>query len=1016
MSLKMYPIPLRHLTEWINSEFRNRQTIFGIPAGNFSRTPGRYNFKIGNQTCARPLGPAAGPHTQMTQNIIAAYLTGARFFELKTVQIMDNLEIAKPCISAEREGYNTEWSTELSVPQALDEYLKAWLLIPYIRKMLYPQLSPENDGVIFNMSVGYDLAGIKSAKIDRFIESLKSAETASQFNEYQAHLSDLKNGGCSLAVSPNVCNSITLSTMHGCPPAEIEAIASYLLREKHLHTYVKLNPTLLGYDFVRKVLDQNGFGHIQLKPASFEHDLQFEQAQPMLTHLRTLAKKLNLTFGVKLSNTLPVVNNQGQLPGTEMYMSGQALYPLTINLAFRLAQSFDGKLPISYSGGADALNIGEIIATGIAPITVTTALLKPGGYLRLKQLAEEIDQPTEVPANDKIDIDRLGQLAEQTLQTTGKRIPLENKPIPKAERPLPLFDCFIAPCQECCPIHQDVASYLRQIRDGHYDAALASILIQNPLPNITGHICDHQCMTACTRNYYDDSLAIREMKKVAANSAHIQSDFKIPKNCSDKKIAILGAGPAGLATAFFLAKAGLIVTVFDKNPQAGGTVRFIIPGFRLPLTAIERDVQLITSLGVEFVFNQKSDLTIEDLRRTGFTYIVLAIGTGDSPALNINSDNPNILEAVEFLKKFNAKAELNLGRAVAVVGGGNSAMDAARAARRVPGVEEVFILYRRTISQMPADREELENAITDGVEFRELINPVAFTADGILKCQRMKLGEPDSSGRPRPVPVDEFEELHIDTLITAIGERVDRNYLEKIGLSPDKSGKLKFDPTSNETEIPDVFIGGDAARGPATVVEAIADGRKIASAILAREHINYVAESITPGASTATIEDIYDKKGRISPAEDSPTTTSQIQAEADRCLECDQLCTRCVDVCPNRANIAVRIEDDKFGNAYQIVHLDVLCNECGNCATFCLYENGQPYHEKFTLFADEPTFRASRNSGFVRSGETYCVRINHEIWEFNPAETVDNPAISADKLPVIHLIQTLIKDYKYLFI
>jgi len=1013
MSAKMYPLSFSHLLEWINLEFRNQQSIFGIPSINFHREPGSHKFSIGDHACLRPLGPAAGPHTQMAQNIIAAYLTGARFFELKTVQIMDNLEIAKPCIAAQCEGYNTEWSTELSVPQAFDEYLKAWLLIPFVRQLISQRFDAKNDPLIFNMSVGYNLAGIQSPKIDRFIENLKVADSTPAFTEYRALLfQKMGSESDSINISPNLCNSITLSTMHGCPPDEIEAIAGYLLTEKHLHTYVKLNPTLLGYDFVRQALDLNGFAHIQLKPASFEHDLQFEPARLMLTRLQALAQKQNLTFGIKLSNTLPVINNQGQLPGDEMYLSGQALYPLTINLAYRLAQTFNGELPISYSGGAEALNIGEILATGIAPITVATTLLKPGGYLRLKQLAEKIDKQTEVPANGKVDIKRLERLARQALPTSAKPVFIENKSVPKTERNLPLFDCFLAPCQERCPIHQDVAAYLRQIRDGDLDAALAQILAENPLPNITGQICDHQCMAACTRNYYDDPVAIREMKKVAAECGQVKTAVQIAPGTSNRKVAIIGAGPAGLATAYFLAKAGLPVTVFDKNSQAGGTVRFVIPEFRLPLVAIERDVQSIARLGVNFVFNQKSDFTLESLRRNGFDYIVLAIGAGISPVLQLNSTNDNIIGAVEFLKNYNHHKNLELGKTVAVVGGGNSAMDAARAACRIPGVEEVLILYRRTIAQMPADREELKNALSDGVVFRELINPVGFSANGILKCQRMQLGEPDASGRPKPVPVNEFEELPVDTLITAIGEQVDQNYLRHIGLNPDRHGKLKFDPATNETGLRNVFIGGDASRGPATVVEAIADGRKIASAILRRENVRpaNLPQTTTSDEETAAV--IYPKKGQICPSNIQFNTPEEIKAEAGRCLECDRLCARCVDVCPNRANIAITVTADETSglkDTCQIVHLDAPCNECGNCATFCLYENGRPFRDKFTIFQDEAAFMSSQNSGVVRTGESYKVRFGGQVWSFG-----SQPPIIPESRKIIGLLKTLLTDYHYL--
>ncbi|MFA7710920.1 MAG: putative selenate reductase subunit YgfK [Candidatus Neomarinimicrobiota bacterium] len=1013
MNGKMYPVPFPRLLEWIKGEYRHQRSIFGINSVNFYKTPGSHEFKLGDQSCWRPLGPAAGPHTQMAQNIVAAYLTGARYFELKTVQQLDNLEIAKPCIAADKEGYNTEWSTELSVPEAFDEYLKAWLAIAYIRHSIIKEWSGETHRYIFNMSIGYDLAGIQSSKIDHFIENMRLAEKTPQFKKYCKHLIEVEK--FTWSTSSDISSSITLSTMHGCPPGEIEAIATYLLADKRLHTYVKLNPTLLGYDFVRSTLDRTGFRHIQLNPASFERDLQFVQAIPILKRLQSLAIKNNLTFGVKLSNTLAVINNQGKLPGEEMYLSGSALYPLTINLAFRLAQVFDSNLPISYSGGADFFNIGKILSTGIAPITVATNLLKPGGYLRLGQLAEEVDKHSGAWESGKVNLEILAQLAEQAIPPNRQNIYIEPKPVPKAARRLPLFDCFIAPCQERCPIHQDVANYLRFVNKSDFDNALESILMQNPLPNITGYICDHQCMSACTRNYYDNPLAIRDMKRVAAENGHIQSQKVTKKKSTAKRVAILGAGPAGLATAFFLQKAGFSVTVFDRNPQAGGTVRFIIPGFRLPLSAIERDVRFIASQGVGFIFGQPSNLTIEELRQNGFDYIVLAIGAGISPSLPIQSENSNIIEAVEFLKRYNQKANFNLGRTVAIIGGGNSAMDAARAARRIPGVAEVSILYRRTIAQMPADQEEVENALADGVVFRELITPVEFSKDGILKCQRMRLGEPDASGRPRPVPVNDFEDLCVDTLITAIGEQVDQKYLRKIGLNPNKRGRLDVNPETNESTLPNVFIGGDAFRGPATVVEAITDARKIATAILKKEKLPVATlPSSRFNLDSTTEQSIVQKKGKVCSTTGVFNAPEQIKAEAGRCLECDLLCMRCVDVCPNRANIAVRVEDDNFRNAYQIVHLDALCNECGNCATFCLYENGQPYRNKFTIFSDVTSFTDSQNDGYVRTGNIFLIRTASQTWQFDPEKDTDPKDYSLENRQVINLLQILRTEYPYL--
>jgi putative selenate reductase len=262
---------------------------------------------------------------------VAAYLVGSRFFELKTVQILDELEFPKPCIRAEDECYNTEWSTELSIQGALVEYIKAWFMVHFLQKELFNQ---EKRTFMFNMSVGYDLKGIQSPKVDAFIEGMKDASDTDIFKECVRVLKEevhrFKNVDEAYidSISPYICNSITLSTMHGCPPEEIEAICKYLISEKKLNTFVKMNPTLLGYEFVRKTFDKMGYNYITIKEESFTHDLQYNDGVAMLHRLKAFAKEHNVSFGVKLSNTLPVKITQGELPGEEMYMSGRSLYPL----------------------------------------------------------------------------------------------------------------------------------------------------------------------------------------------------------------------------------------------------------------------------------------------------------------------------------------------------------------------------------------------------------------------------------------------------------------------------------------------------------------------------------------------------------------------------------------------------------------------------------------------------------------------------------------------------------------
>ena len=345
-----------------------------------------------------PLVPraAAGPHTQLAQNIAAAYVCGARIFELKTVQTLDgrDLKVSKPCILAEDEGYNCEWSTELTVPEAQNEYIKAWFLIHVLAREL--QLG-RADGFVFNMSVGYDLAGIRSRKIDDFLENMKDASRTEEFRHCRAvlaeRLADFRYfGRADLdAVSPAICSSVTVSTMHGCPSGEIEKIAEHLLENKKLNLYIKCNPTLVGYHYARRSLDALGFDYIQFEHEAFDRDLRYREAVSMLRRIRDRAEALGLFFGVKLTNTLAVKARQGELPDENMYMSGRTLLPLSLHVAARLSRDFDRTLPISYCGGANAKNIVLLYRAGLFPITVCSELLKPGGYEKLNDMAAALE-------------------------------------------------------------------------------------------------------------------------------------------------------------------------------------------------------------------------------------------------------------------------------------------------------------------------------------------------------------------------------------------------------------------------------------------------------------------------------------------------------------------------------------------------------------------------------------------------------------------------------------------------
>lgn len=394
MSDIMYPVSFGTLMNHIMTEYAMYKRIYNVE--KIHRTEHSQELSLFGKKLENPLGPAAGPHTQLAQNIVAAYVGGARFLELKTTQIMfgEELGIPRPCIYSNDEAYNVEWSSEYRCDKAADEYIKAWFALKLISKE-YGFGDP--CGFIFIMSVGYNLAGIQSALVDSYMDSLRKAKSTPIWKECEewamANLHRFTNVDKTYieSIDDTVCEGITLSTMHGCPAHEIEAICSYLLEEKGLHLYLKCNPTLLGYSKVRELLDQAGFDYVQFDAHQFEVDLDYEDAIPMLKRLQEKAKAKNLIFGVKLTNTFPVTILTKELPGEQMYMSGKSLLPLTISVAKLLSQAFDGTLPISYSGGAERRNIKSIFETGIWPVTVCTTLLQGPGYNVLESLAKEVE-------------------------------------------------------------------------------------------------------------------------------------------------------------------------------------------------------------------------------------------------------------------------------------------------------------------------------------------------------------------------------------------------------------------------------------------------------------------------------------------------------------------------------------------------------------------------------------------------------------------------------------------------
>ena len=982
MSELMIPIPFKELMNWIMTEYRQEGSVFGV---HRPYVAGEKSLPIfGGEKIETPFGPAAGPNTQLAQNIIAGYFAGARFFELKTVQKVDGADLAacisRPCILAEDECYNCEWSTELYVQQAYEEYVKAWCACHILSRICG---LGQPDGFVFNMSVGYDLEGIKGPKIDKYLNEMMDASGTPIFQECIKVLREMFPGEEDLiaAIPARISNSVTVSTLHGCPPDEIERIASYLITEKGLHTFVKCNPTLLGYQSARDILDGMGYDYIAFGEKHFNEDLQYADAIPMFRRLLALAGERGLEFGLKLSNTFPVDVKRGELPSEEMYMAGKSLFPLTIEMARRVSKEFDGRLRLSYSGGADFFNIDKLFQCGIWPITMATTELKPGGYQRFTQIGEKLEALAFHPFT-QVDVNKVEALALAIREDKYHVKAVKPLPRRKLYSKVPLVDCFTAPCKGGCPIGQDIPEYIELCRQGDYAAALKVILEKNPLPFITGTICAHHCMDKCTRTFYDRSVQIRDTKLVAAERGYdkVMADLRTPAPvCDGKKVAVIGGGPTGMAAAYFCARAGVPTTLFEREAALGGVVRYVIPDFRISDEAIERDAALMRKMGVEVLLSTPAP-SVEELKRQGYTHILFAVGAWKPGRLDIPG---NVKPVIAWMREVKAGKREALGH-VAVVGGGNTAMDAARLALRA-GAESSTLVYRRTKKYMPADAEELELAMADGVKFLELVSPVE-QKDGKLLCRKMKLGEPDESGRRSPVDTGETVEIPCDTVISAVGERVDDDELAAYGIHVGEKGRPSF-----ATNLPGVYTAGDVFRGPATVVEGIAD-----AAAFAEEVVGHAHETAIPEKAIPSRESCIAKKGVL---------CESAKREGDRCLACNTVCQVCADVCPNRANVVIALPDGRR----QILHVDRMCNECGNCAVFCPYDSA-PYKEKFTLFHDRTGFDESPdNQGFLPLWDSkVLVRLDGKVEEIDLDETNDLPA------QIDIFIYTVLTKYRYL--
>ena len=497
-----------------------------------------------------------------------------------------------------------------------------------------------------------------------------------------------------------------------------------------------------------------------------------------------------------------------------------------------------------------------------------------------------------------------------------------------------------APCKAACPAHIPVQGYLKLAAQGRYTEALELIKTENPFPAVCGRICNKRCEAECTRGDVDEAVAIDEVKRfIADHDMHEETRF-VPKMVNQigrpytEKIAVIGAGPAGMSCAYYLAQKGYPVTVFDRNPVPGGMLTLGIPSFRLEKDVLNAEIDILKEMGVEFRCGVEvgKDVTIQQLRDEGYKGFYLAIGAQKSAKLHIPGEElEGVLGGVDFLREVNLGNKPDIGRRCAVIGGGNVAMDVCRSAVRL-GAEETYVFYRRSEAEMPADPEEVREAMEEGVKFRFMSAPVEIIgADGrvsAIKIEKMALGEPDEKGRRKPVGTGEFEIVEIDSVIGAVGQTVDWGTLDVGALKTTKKNTAEADSLTYQTAQPDIFVGGDCYSGPKFAIDAIAAGKEAAISLHRYVH---PGQTLTAGRDRREYRALdkehamigvggFDREHRQTPGYNAAKaktfadarvtfTEEQVRKECARCLGCG----------------ATKVDS-------------YLCIGCGLCTTKCKFD------------------------------------------------------------------------------
>ncbi|NCA86536.1 MAG: FAD-dependent oxidoreductase [Clostridia bacterium] len=999
----MNPATLGQLLGIILNDLNRNNEVFDIPEKLFYKHWHNhllYTKRYG-QELHNPIGLAAGPHTQLAQNIVSGWLCGARYIELKTVTPAPAAGIIKPSISIYQGAHHSEGTIELDTEQAFDQFLNAWIIIHILNHKLFTRNKHVNAiGTIFNMSLGNTLADIRSEKMQWFVDKMIdcSAEKAEKLQSIRSIYPDIDK----IIIPDQISNSFTVNSSKECSARELEYICKFLMVDKKLHPVVKFNPTLLGYRSVRAILSAENALHVEIDEEQFEQDIQYAEALDLIDAIMATAAEMKLNMSVKICGGLACRNVTGQIPeeADQVYLTGNALHPIAANLAAKIQSRFEGLLDISFSGGVDCYNISQLLLNGFSTVTVSTDLLKPGGYGRLAQYFQELSRAfANYQAKNMreyilksgsaynirdIALENLRNYAIRTLSNpTYQKTELSHLTI-KTRRPLFLYDCVHAPCVDACDTHPNIPGYCWFTANNNPERAINTLLTDNPLPSLTGMLANDPCRLKCTRINYDYPVLMKEIERFIAENTSGEALGAMPAPANGIQVAVIGGGVAGLSAAWFLTKYGFKVEIYEAAAEAGGMARNVAPAFRLDQASVQKDIERIKAAGVAIRDNVRVDTEKFNQILENTPYIFIATGAAKPLPMGIQGeDSEGVTDGITFLLQVRDSATHPKGNNFAVIGSDDLAADAARAAQRLmEGKGNVTL-----ISPVPAEEMLIDQSIKDAlaeenielIEATETIRVIARSGH-VAGLELASIYEDDYA---QPYILD------FDAVISCMGTQADIDFFDLQKLQPRKG--------SNATKMKRVFAGGSLLDPSATTLQVIGDARRAAYEIVMDSGVVLPA-NLFRQTKNVDIEKLKVQKsqrekpynGEIVPAAERKgfelitKTLKPLRAvkEAARCLQCDTICNVCVAVCPNRAMLGFEIADDdrlipavsfageKFKVAYhhkipvrqrfQVLNIADWCNECGNCTTFCPTA-GSPYRDKFRLYFNRQKFNADNN-------------------------------------------------------